>query len=837
MAVDQKRLLKKKMANIMLQGLPEAGKSMLLDRLLKRPWQHKQYTSTGVSDNVVIVDIKPTSEASVAYPCSDSSWAVMDFEESVHSDLSSAVHTATEIPAAVPVTNFEATTDASGITHEVRDNIKAVLIEHNIKSMADFQTKSSLYIRDTGGQVEFQESLSFLLQGPYIFIFVIRTDKKIKEKNIFRYRTTSGKIINEYQSSISTMDALLQFLTTVAAIETTKKDEDGGYLTRRPVVFIVGTHIDLLGTGKDSVIKNINEVLNEAIQKQGFSHLVCYAKITTKEVMYTVDNTSDRDDSFQFLRSDVNQYIADGKEFTVECPTNYFLFCLRLQGIKGTTLSIDTCKQMAADVGIKPDEINHLLQFLQHNIGIIQHYNEKGLSDIIIKEPQILLDKLTDLLVKTFLLPRSIPQGLQTNFCQKGILEASAISKIICESKDQISPDQFLAYLVHLRMAVPFTDKHGDLKYFIPLVLNHVQYSSSADERKTDIAPLGISFRLGHCPKGLFAMLISHLLNPDEDSDFSFDLVEDAIYQDQVSLLVHSTEDVDEVTLTKHNSHLEINMYLQNSSSADLASKSELAPRGSTPTTVCSRVCSILQNSINEALKTLHYDARKVDPSLCLACTQKNCFVWHEVKMVKKYCYMYCESSWSKLKVPMSGQYWFSEGTYYWHFKKMYSYLFVALLAKRENYCIEDSSSPFPASRKEFSGEKPGKLCIINNMMLVHLNYFLASSVSIARLTLLKWTDSNGHHQTLRLRDEISPRWYDVGDLLGLDSCRVEGIGMQNSDVRLRCREVLLTWSEIEEPSYPWSWDGVLSLLEDLQLNQQKEKLQDALSCLKQSTE
>ena len=653
MAVVQKQQLKKKMASIMLQGLPGAGKSMLLDRLLNRPWQHKPYMSTGISDNVTIVDIRPTSEASVAHLCSECSWVEIDHERSVHSDLSGAIQSTTEMPAAAAVK-----ADAGGIACEVRDNIIAVLREHKIMTMADFQ-KSSLYIRDTGGQVEFQESLSFLLHGSSIFIFVMRTDKNIEEKNIFQYRT-SRKIINEYQSSISTIDALLQFLTTVSAIETTKEGGQGNYLTKRPVVFIVGTHIDLLDTERDSVIRNINEILDEVIQKQKFSHLVHYANNSTKEVMYIVDNTSEKDNKFQFLRLGINQYIAGEMEFMVECPINYLLFCLKLQGVKETTLSIDMCKQLAADVGIKPGNLNSLLQFLHYNIGIIQYYNKKDLSNVVIKEPQILLNKLTDLLVKTFLLPGPIVKDEQTSFCQKGILETSAIKKIICESKDKISPEQFLAYLIHLRMAVPFTDKHGVLKYFIPLVLNHVQNSSS-DERKTEIAPLGIYFQLGHCPKGLFAMLISHLLNPDEPCDFSFDLVEDEIYQDQVSLLVHSTEDVDEVTLKKRNSCLEIEMTLQNFST-DVASKSTLAPRESTPTTVCSGVRSILQSSVVKALKALHYDTSKMEHSLCLPCTQKGCSLWHEVKISTNCCYMYCKPLRSKLLVPKSGKYWFTAG-------------------------------------------------------------------------------------------------------------------------------------------------------------------------------
>ena len=98
----------------------------------------------------------------------------------------------------------------------------------------------------------------------------------------------------------------------------------------------------------------------------------------------------------------------------------------------------------------------------------------------------------------------------------------------------------------------------------------------------------------------------------------------------------------------------------------------------------------------------------------------------------------------------------------------------------------------------------------------------------------MKWTDSNGHDQTLRLRDIMIPVWEEVGDLLGLPNYRIEGIHKQDSrDLRLCWRKVVVLWSEMENPSYPWSWDGVLSLLKDLELNESKKELQDALTCLK----
>ena len=649
------------MANIILKGLPEAGKSTLLNRLLKRPFR-KSYSSTGISDGVVVVDIQPTSTLTSATATSDnSSWEVIDFDASVYSQLE-------DLRQFLPSTGHKENSSNNAFsyqvhnissTSEVPDNIKKLLSAHNIKNIEDLKMKNSLYIRDAGGQVEFQESLTLLINGPSIFIFVLRTDIDIHKNNIIQYRAPSGKIINQYQSSISTVDALVQFLTSVSAIESTTKGvfHEGG--SHKPIVFIVGTHIDKLKTRASGVIAKINECLDKLIQQHNFSKVVRYANHDSPKVMYIVDNTCKEDDNFKVLRRDVNKFIGR-REFTVLYPVSYLLSCLELHNIKDTVISMDKFKQLVSKFNITSNQVNHLLQFLQFRIGIIQHYDVDNLSDIVIKEPQVLFNKVTDLLVKTFLTGEAMTDDEQTSFCQKGILEASSFENIMEESNDKITAEQFLAFMVHLRLAVPFKDKNKMQKYFIPSVLNHVP-SSACEERKTDIAPLCICFQLGHCPQGLFGVLISHLVSPEKSHVFSFDLSEDKIYQDQVSLLINSSEDVDEISLKRHLSRIEVTMYLEGCS--DTESESFLAPRSMTPTAVCTTIRSILQECLQLSLKTLHYDIEKLQPMFCLACPESNCPVkMHEVITVKGSCVMHCKFSKRKCKVSFSGLYWFNGG-------------------------------------------------------------------------------------------------------------------------------------------------------------------------------
>ena len=661
-AVNQNKRIKKKMANIILKGLPGAGKTMLLDRLLNKPIK-ESYTSTGVCEGIVTVEIRPTATLN-SVTGSGSNWQVTDLYSSVSSQLEDEkqffLPSAEEMAINENSGNSPPTDHAYRIssTSEVSDNIKKVLRAHNIKNIKDLETKSSLYIRDTGGQVEFQESLTLFINGPSIFMFVLRTDIDITKKNTIQYRKpNSNIIINKYKSSISTENALVQFLTSVSAIKTTNKDayEEGIY--HEPIVFIVGTHIDNLKSGSTK-IDEINVSLYKLITNHNFTNVVHCANLDSSRVMYPVNNKCDsEDDIFDVLRTHVNMFIDRKNMFQMEIPVSYLLSCLELQKINDTVISKDEFKKLASKFNIKSDQVNRLLQFLHFRIGIIQHYDVDNLSDIVIKEPQVLFNKVTELLVKTFISPQGMDEEERTSVCNKGILDA----EILGQSNDMITTEQFLEFMVHLRLAVPFEDKKGNLKYFIPSVLNHVP-PSAGEEGEPDISPLCICFELGHCPQGLFGVLISHLVNPDETCDILFELIEDEIYQDQISLQVKSADvDEDQVTLKKHLSHIEVIMYIQGCSGAGSVSKS----RGITPAEVCTRVHSILQVCLQRSLNTLHYDTNKLKPKYSLKCHNSGCpMKRHEVVMsIKEFkFFMNCKFTKKKEICRCSELYWFIEG-------------------------------------------------------------------------------------------------------------------------------------------------------------------------------
>ena len=587
-AVEKNESFDRKHAQSTFVGPNGSGKSSLMDRLIHRRRQESDYTSTGVAEPVVAVDVdvdpppadKPSTFCAVAV-LDPNTWEVVKFDKSLVGQLHESVYafqlqqaqrkvsavsphllvqsTASPAPtSASPESKVTADADRAGavpakpatttpststppVSHDIRQVISSAVTRHGglVNFLRMLKKKFSLYLRDAGGQVEFQEMVSLLILGPSIFFFVFRADRDLKSTFQVGYRKSASESINCYTSSITTEEALLQCLASVYAMDTSGQ---AGHHTPSPHVFIVATHKDKLGPSADQKILQLNAYLKSLIKESGFESLVQYADRAKGQVMFAVDNTSESEEDFRAIRSNVHKLVVSRKEFTVTYPLSYLLFCLELQNDQRSVLTLEECKAMAAKYKIAGEQVFHLLYFLHHRIGIIHLIHIEGVKCIAMKRPEDLFNKVTAMVVKTFTCEALTVEEAK-DFERKGILTASAFESVV-SSEDAFTAEEFLKILAHLRIIAEFS-KPGDQekRYFLPCVLNHVS-ESTGEELETDIMPLAVKFKCKHCPKGLFGVLVTHLMNPEADeregSAISFTLREDKIFKDQVSFYVKS---------------------------------------------------------------------------------------------------------------------------------------------------------------------------------------------------------------------------------------------------------------------------------------------------------
>ena len=440
------------------------------------------------------------------------------------------------------------------------------------------------------------------------------------------------EVINEYKSCTTTRQALVQ---TLASIDATTKPT--GITTHDPLVFIIGTHTDKLGSelqekeerlkAKEEQLLAIDKELERIITTHGFQHLVEYKDRKAKRILFPVDNISAEDADFQVIRQTINSKIVESRRFQIKYPVSYLLFCLELRNENKDVLTREECAVIAAKFEIKgEEEVTKMLLFLHHRIGIIRYYDIEGLRHLVIKEPQVLFNKLTELIVKTF--PSS--PALLPNDLDRGIVEAAVLDQILSENC-QMTTQDFLCLLVHLRIITSFTDD-GTLKYFIPAVLNHLQDSVKV-EKKSKISALAIGFKCHHCPKGLFGTIVCHFMSQEisknQGQDVTFSLLKDSIFRDQVCWKVYKSREIQgTVSLKMSLSHIEV--IFCPDENEDFKS---LAP-------VCNNLRLILREAIRRSLEHLRYNPDKVVPVESFRC---NCGKLHPVEIKKNKVTIKCE--------------------------------------------------------------------------------------------------------------------------------------------------------------------------------------------------
>ncbi len=117
---------------------------------------------------------------------------------------------------------------------------------------------------------------------------------------------------------------------------------------------------------------------------------------------------------------------------------------------------------------------------------------------------------------------------------------------------------------------------------------------------------------------------------------------------------------------------------------------------------------------------------------------------------------------------------------------------------------------------------------LLRSVILVILN----PGISVRALNLLKWKDGSGHEQTFRLVDRVSSKWMEFGRLLGLHANQLDGWKMESLGTVATCwNKVMAFW--LEEggggggaQDYPATWEGLYSLLEDLNLREIAKELE-----------
>ena len=643
-------------------GPPRSGKDTLMKRLLGE-MPTKLSPSTGVAENVVHVRVERSSTFAATVELSN--WARLAYdEEAIHlmmtasKERSNTDELSGERNSYEVTTSSEITQDGTANTlHHMVEKIshtnittssqnlvpqfmpvqeeqiplfrtpahplptskhksaieifKDAIMNTGLKGFKRQLAKSwSLYLTNTGGQMEFQELLPLLVSGPSIFFVTFQLHKDLLERFPVEYELPSGESSKSYQSSMSILEAILQTLSSISAMGTfVYQGLQRNDVPLQPKVFIIGTHKDMLDKNSaETKIVNIDKCLREKIEstshyREGIIHFA-----SESQMIFTVNNLDPNDSDFQIIRSAVEQVLETGA-YRMRSPTHWMIFSLVLrQQLQCHVETYNKCYAIAKECGIRDTkEFCEALHFIHTKMGLIRYFPYEELEDIVIIDPQILFEKITELIVETFTFEKVGKHSMET-FKNKGIFSLSDFERMSNQTGQHLTPKLFAKLLEHLRIAAPL-QQDGEKKYFLSCVLAHAQIKDTA--QNSTVPPLIVTFQCGFCPKGLFGTLITYLIANEMQSDFEWELLTDQIFRDEVSFQVGP---YDTVTLRLSTTHLEI---------ICAASNPELLRMHCTEEVIFKEVHQSLEKGITTVTSAINYI--KAQHTFTFYCTSESC--------------------------------------------------------------------------------------------------------------------------------------------------------------------------------------------------------------------
>lgn len=245
-------------------GPARSGKNCLMERLLHRI-PPRVSPSTGVADSVIKVNYKTerNSVISAVAHIHGTKWAVMDDDDQAvdfvrmfnkklepKQKLIPLISAKEEIPVVLggpflttgfcdetPVKNMCSSSSGSvsvvqlSIPQESDSCLNVFSSPNKIfkdaikkkgSSSLEHLNEASLYLTNTGGQVEFQDVLPLLVSGPSLFFYTFRLDCNLNEPYEVIHELSEEKRSKtyKYKSSVTVKEGILQTLTSIASMAT-----------------------------------------------------------------------------------------------------------------------------------------------------------------------------------------------------------------------------------------------------------------------------------------------------------------------------------------------------------------------------------------------------------------------------------------------------------------------------------------------------------------------------------------------------------------------------------------------------------------------------------------
>ena len=412
---------------------------------------------------------------------------------------------ATAAPLPAPTSNVSAQVSSS--------KGELVQLVEKSKGSKRFLELQWIHFIDSGGQPQFHEVLPAFIRNTTATIFVIKLSERLDEHPLIEYYDRNGELCGKSYSHALSNDQMLQ--CCVRTIHSRPSTGEG----KHSKTLVVGTHRDLESACSETRIEK-NRMLVKMLKPILQDELVLYCpRLQNPEVIFPINAQTPAEQDHQVCAL-IRKQVEDKKHAPppYKIPIGWFL--LEQDIIKASNsgvISKKECTGIASLLNVDAEALTAALKYFD-NLNIFLYY-PSVLPEVVFSNPQILLNKVTELVQFSYSLRSDRPplavEGKWLQFRDKGVV-----------TLDMFQDDRFSAHYIpglffpadlielfkHLLIIAPISNK----EYFMPSLLRII---SSAEVSKllpppsSSAAPLLVHFPAGCAQNGVFCSVVVYLLS------------------------------------------------------------------------------------------------------------------------------------------------------------------------------------------------------------------------------------------------------------------------------------------------------------------------------------
>ena len=363
---------------------------------------------------------------------------------------------------------------------------------------------------DTGGQPQFHEVLPMFMRDTSASMFTIKLDDSLDDHPLIEYYDDSGHLVGSYRSPFTNQQILMRCMRVIQS--QASQSQEG----LCPTPIFVGTHKDLEqqceSESREDKNRKIHDMLPPAVQD---SAIYCDERL--KELIFAV-NAKTPGPQEKKIAAELRRVIVERSRVKPkQIPLRWHALELALQKLmlelgRGVLRKAE-CLDVARKFHFTDESFEEALTYL-HNLNILFYYKDV-LPDVVFCDPQVLLDKVTELVEYSYRLQTAAcrciaAEGKLRKFRDQGIvtlefLREKELGKHYVQGL--FSSVELLKLFKKLLIVSPITEE----EYLMPCLL---QVTDDPTVLPPSSSVPSLLFYFPHSPLlGVFCALVAYLLS------------------------------------------------------------------------------------------------------------------------------------------------------------------------------------------------------------------------------------------------------------------------------------------------------------------------------------